>query len=239
MADYTDTPFPGDYQPGQVEATSFLFQSQLPTHFSPSTSEQSFQHAPIGQHRPATSTGVPGTPQLGGTRPVPGGDMSFGQQAMQPGGGGGGGGGHSHSFSTASLPSLASSSGSFSIQSHPDGQHGQVPMTASSATVSPVTNSIFIGGGGGGGGGGGSMLFNGNAQQLQHPDGTKLQLNVGNLTPHPQPLTAPPGIGMYPPTPLTSTVPPTLFHSPVANNSNIFPVSAELSKTKVTQALRS
>ena len=132
MVDYTDTPFPGDYQPGQVEATPFLFQSQLPTHFSPATSDQSFQNPQPGHNRPATSTGVPGTPQLGAARTLgPGGEMNFGQQPMQPGGGGGGG--HSHSFSTASLPSLASSSGSFSMPSHPDNQPGQMSMSAGPA----------------------------------------------------------------------------------------------------------
>lgn len=221
MADYTDTPFPGDYQPGQVEATPFLFHSQLPAHFSPATSEQSFQNAPIGQHRPATSTGLPGTPQLGASRTGPSGEMNFGQQPMQPGAGGGGGG-HGHSFSTASLPSLASSSGSFSIQSLPESQHGQVPMSAGSTTA-PAAGNLFVGGG--------QVLYSGGGQQLQHPDGSKLQLNIGNLTPHPQPMTAPPGMGsgisMYPPTPVSGTVPPILFHSPIANNSNIFPVSAE------------
>lgn len=236
MVDYTDTPFPGDYQPGQVEATPFLFQSQLPTHFSPATSDQSFQNPQPGHNRPATSTGVPGTPQLGAARTLgPGGEMNFGQQPMQPGGGGGGG--HSHSFSTASLPSLASSSGSFSMPSHPDNQPGQMSMSAGPSPVAPAAANLFTGGPG-------PMLFNGGAQQLQHPDGSKLQVNTSNMTPNPQPMTAPPGLGlgvtMYPPTPMSGTVPPTLFSSPVVNNSNVFPVSSERPKfrvmTKVTGA---
>lgn len=209
MADYTDAPFPGDYRPGQVDASpGFLSTFDSMPHFSPANSDHSFPIPAFDPSRPGATTGAAGTP----THPM--GELPLGHHG--PGSAHGpvsGGGhehqhsGHSHSFSTASLPSLASSSTSFSIGSQGDHPPGSMYMPGfNSADYAHAHPSI-----------------------LHHDGKGGLALNT-NLGPHPG-VSLPPGVGLgigvgMPPTPLSGTLPPALLgRSPIAPPGAVMPVS--------------
>lgn len=212
MAEYTgDTPFPGDYQPGQVDASpGFLHAFDqsgggLP-HFSPAGSDHSFTNPGAAvnvDHRPTSSSSGPaGDVHMSGPPGSAHGRFPGHQHTPS------GQSGHSHSFSTASLPSLSSSTG-FSIASHPEppppGMYVAQGLTPNPEYGPPPTHMF-------------------------PPDAKPMLGTPGMPPPHPGMSLTPSiglgvGIGM-PPTHMSATLQPGLIgRSPVGPPAMVMPVS--------------
>lgn len=119
---------------------------------------------------------------------------------------------HSHTFSSASLPSLSSSTG-FSIASHQDPPPPPGMYAPGSLTSNPEYGSA--------------------TPHMFPPDIKPMLSAAGGPTQHH--TTIPPGIGLgmggigMPPTPLSGTVPPAFFgRSPIGPPSVMMPVSRVL-----------
>lgn len=214
MAEYGgETPFPGDYQPGQVDASPGFLHAFEPSaglpHFSPGESEHSFTNTSGGvniDRRPTSSSGPAGDMHMSGHPGSAHGRYPGHQHTPS------GQSGHSHSFSTASLPSLSSSTG-FSIASHPE--HPPPGMyVPQGLTPNPEYGA---------------------APSHMFPHDNKPMIGTGGMpTPHPSMALAP-GIGLgmggigMPPTPLSGTLPPALLgRSPIGPPTMMMPVSLSI-----------
>lgn len=211
MAEYgTDSPFPGDYQPGVDTSPGFLhtLDPSMPQ-FSPAGSDHSYHtNVALEASRPGTSGSAPGAPPQ---PPTAAGDMSVGgargpgqtpshisghqhTHSTQSG--------HSHSFSTASLPSLASSSTSYSVPSlgephhhHPGSMFMTPGMAHTPAEYSPA-------------------MFHQDAKPLVFAPGAHHAIHYS----------PPVGLGMgalgMPPNMMPGTVPPALFSRSPSSGSH-------------------